>query len=359
MDGVSVGPMGGKADDKTSGAARAIDAAPVPAEPVPGADWLPIRVYPGPAGLRVDWMYAAGLVFDAPFFRDTVQRALRRPFAQAFRIDTSIDALVARNARAPGPLPAAFVYHASRCGSTLLARMLMALPTHRVLSEPPPLDVVLRAPWFVADVEPRQHRAWLRALLGVSGACGGGDPRLVVKLDAWHVVEQAVLEAAFPGTPSIFLYRDPLEIAVSQLAQPGAHMVPGMLGPSAALLAPAEALAMPRQEFVARTLGRIFEAGLEGCRRQALRPVHYDELPAAAGTSLAATLGVAADEATLEAMLAVTSADAKNPLLPFTPDRETKRAAAAPELVAAVDRHVRPAYAELELLRAALPRAER
>jgi hypothetical protein len=349
--------MDGLTDDASVGGATGAPAAADPTAVVAGAEWLPIRVYPGSTGLRVDWMYAAGLEFDAPFFRDTVQSALRRPFAQAFRIDTSIDALVARNERAPGPVPVAFIYHASRCGSTLLARMLMALPTHRVLSEPPPLDVVLRAPWFVADVEPAQQRAWLRALLGVSGACGGGQARLVVKLDAWHVAERALLESAFPGTASIFLYRDPLEIAVSQLAQPGAHMVPGMLGPSAALFPPAEALAMPRSEFVARTLGRIFEAGLDGCRQQTLRPVHYDELPAAAGTSLAAMLGVAADDATRKAMLAVTTADAKNPQLPFTPDREAKRAAASPELVAAVDRHVRPAYAALEALRAVLPRA--
>jgi len=68
-------------------------------------------------------------------------------------------------------------------------------------------------------------------------------------------------------------------------------------------------------------------------------------------------LGVATDDATRKAMLAVTTADAKNPLLPFTPDSAAKREAASPELVAAIDRHVRPAYAALEALRAVLPRA--
>ena len=54
----------------------------------------------------------------------------------------------------------------------------------------------------------------------------------MIKLDAWNIGELPLLRECFPDTPWLFLYRDPLEIAVSHLRRPGMHMVPGMIGAS-------------------------------------------------------------------------------------------------------------------------------
>jgi len=314
--------------------------------------WIPIRVYAAASGYRVDWCYFGTRRLTEPFFRDSVQNALQEPFNVAFRQDTAIDALLEWAQVRPGIEPTAFIFHTSRCGSTLLSRMLMALESHVVASEPPLLDAVLRAhlstPALPADVQ----AAWVRATIsGLAQRRVGNESRFVVKLDGWSIVDLPLMRRAYPDVPWIFLYRDPLEVAMSQFKMPGAYMVPGVIGPSVARISTDEPIVMPREEFIARVLGRIFEAGLEGCRSAGGRPVHYRELPEALWATLAGDFGVATDAATIATLRDAARPDAKNPYFEFVRDSEQKQRASSEVLRRAVDRWVAPAYASLEALR--------
>ncbi len=174
--------------------------------------------------LRVDWCWFGERKLVQPFFRDAVDEALRLPFNQAFRRETPLAVL--SEWRTPAVAPTAFIYHASRCGSTLLSQMLAQLDDHIVISEPPALDSLLRS-----ELESEERRAALRGLLAAYGQRRHGDERaLVIKLDAWNIGELALLRECFPETPWLFVYRDPLEIAVSHWRRAGMHMVPGMIG---------------------------------------------------------------------------------------------------------------------------------
>ena len=135
-----------------------------------------------------------------PFFLDTVQRALWEPYRLLFAPCTSVAALEAVAVRAGSARPAGLVLHTSRCGSTLVCRMLGAMPGTPVLSEPAPCDQALRAAVATAGTRARWLQ-WLLAALGAGGA--------VVKLDAWSVRERDLLREALPGVPWIFLYPDP------------------------------------------------------------------------------------------------------------------------------------------------------
>jgi len=313
--------------------------------------WIPIRVYADAQGYRVDWCYFGPRRLTEPFFRDSVQIALQEPFNLAFRQDTGIDALLDWARMQPGIHPTAFIFHTSRCGSTLLSRMLMALESHVVVSEPPLLDAVLRAHYSIPTLPADIQVTWLRATLSALAQRRTGiESRFVVKLDAWSITELPLMRRAYPDVPWIFLYRDPLEVATSQLTMPGAYMVPGVLGPSVASISVDDAIAMPRAEFITRILGRIFEAGLEGCRTFGGRPVNYRELPDALWTSLAADFGVATDATAIAALRDAARFDAKNPQFEFMRDTERKLRASGAELVHAVDRWVAPAYAALEAL---------
>lgn len=133
-------------------------------------------------------------------------------------------------AASPGLMPSVFIFHASRCGSTLLAQMLARLASHIVLSEPPPLDQLLRA-HYVSPLVGAAQRAAIDAMLAALGQRRDGRVfRLAVKLDAWNIHELPLLHRCFPDKPWLFLYRDPLEIAASHLQQPCMHMVPGLPG---------------------------------------------------------------------------------------------------------------------------------
>ena len=314
--------------------------------------WVPIRVFPEGRSLAVDWCHFGPRRFDQPFFRDAVDGALQLPFNRAFRQQTPIDDLVAVAHERPGIAPTAFVFHASRCGSTLAARMLMALDTHVVISEPTMLDFVLRSHPLLPDADDETRRMWLRALVSaLAQPRAGGETRFVVKFDAWNIMDFPMIQAAFPATPWIFVYRDPVDIAASQWRQPGAHMVPGMLGPTAAVIPIEEAVRMPREEYVARVVGRILAAGAAHCAAAGGHPVHYDELPDAIESRLATMLGVDSDAATRARMRDVTQWDAKTPQLPYDPDAARKQREVTPALRAAVDLHAMASYRALEALR--------
>lgn len=311
--------------------------------------WLPIGV--DPARGSVDWCLFGDRPLREPFFHDSVERALRLPFNLAMRRHSTLDALAAWQARSPGVAPTAFVCHASRCGSTLLAQMLARLDSHVVLSEPPPLDALLRAHYTQPGLAPRQT-AWIRGLLSAYGQRRQGRERaLVLKLDAWNIAELPLLRQCHPATPWVFVYRDPLEIAVSHLHSPGRHMVPGLPGASPVLPTLAEAAGWSRAEFVARTLGRLLAAGLEHCTRLGGVAVNYEELPAALGGRLAPLFAL--DTADAAHALAGPREHAKRPGEAFAPDRRRKREAADVDTRRQVERWAQPAYAALEAFRAA------
>lgn len=300
--------------------------------------WLPIGIRRSDPGWRVDWCWFGDQPLHQPFFRDAVDQALRLPFNQALRRETPLAALDEWRARCPGLAPSALVFHASRCGSTLISQMLAQLDSHIVVSEPPPLDTLLRA-----ELPPEIR---LRAIQGLLSAYGQvrcpGQSRLVIKLDAWNIGELALLRQCFPATPWLFVYRDPLEIAVSHLRRPGMHMVPGMIGPSVLDAGGCT----DRESFIARRLGRLLQRGLDGAREFNGLLVNYQELPAAMGGWLGDFFALTT--AQRRAAFACTQRHAKQPDQAFQDDVADKRQAATPALVEQVQRWARGPYERLE-----------
>jgi hypothetical protein len=314
------------------------------------SDWLPIRVSRSDREWAIDWCRFGQQPLCEPFFRDSVEVALRRPFNLAFGRRTGFDALLEWQARSPGLAPTAFVLHASRCGSTLLAQVLAGLASHIVLSEPPPLDAVLRAHHghsSVADMQP----AWIAALLSAWGQRRRGTERaLVAKLDAWNIFELPLLRRAFPDTPWIYLYRDPLAIVASHLEEPGRHMVPGLIGASPLAMAMDEHAMVSRAEYVARVTGLLLSTGLEQCATHGGIAVNYDELPEAIGGRLAGVLGLdASDAARARSGL---QRHSKRPREAFESDDLRKREAVGEPVREQVARWAMPPYLALEALRA-------
>lgn len=159
------------------------------------------------------------------------------------------------------------------------------------------------------------------------------------------------MRRAFPGTPWVFLYRDPVEIAVSQLAEPAARLIPGMLGPASLLVPPEASTRMSREEFVARVIGGILALGVKHCEQAGGLPVNYAELPGAVWARLAKALGVTDEPATLSGLCAVLSQDAKRPGHGFDADSSQKQSRASQALRAAIEAHAMPHYRKLEAMR--------
>ncbi len=313
--------------------------------------WLPIRLFVKDGTAWVDWCYRGTTPLRAAFFQDDVQQLLRSPFNLAFRRYTPISDLVtwaektSRHTR-HAPLKA-FIAHASRCGSTLVAQMLAHQPTHVVMSEPPMLDTLLGIRAQLPDVTHEQHVRWLRALVFALGQAPVNETHLVIKLDAWHVLQHDLLSSAFPGLPWIFIYRNPVEIAVSQLNQRASYMVPGMVAAMTQQIPVAEALLMSQEAYIAHVLGRIFSAGAAACERSGVRPVDYATLPGVLVDELLPLLGLGSDDATVAALRATATRDAKSPTMGFSSDSARKQQSATEQLRAVVSAHCQDSYNRL------------
>jgi hypothetical protein len=315
--------------------------------------WLPIRLYWQDAQLIVDWCFLGERRFSAPFFEQTVAACLRHPFEALFRHQTPFEALGELYEERPGIAPSGFIFHMSRCGSTLVSQVLAALPDAVVLSEPNPIDQVLRAIQRNPALCDDQRVAWLRWLLGALGQPrAGGERRLFVKFDSWHALDLPLIARAFPDVPWIFLYRDPVEVMVSHQRERGAQMVPGMVLSMRQALGP-DALNLSLDAYCARVLSEICGATLRYSALGHGRLLNYAQLPDALWSEILPFFGVAPEADGYDVARRATAVHAKRPTEPFAGDADEKRAAASPELRAEVARWVLPHYQQLEALRLA------
>jgi len=316
--------------------------------PPPG--WRPIAIAPSPDGrIEVDWIYFGAGRLEDPFFESSARRARARPINRLCRRRMGLDQFVAQ-APAVAP-PRGLVLHMSRCGSTLVAQMLAAARRHIVLSEAPPIDQALRLRELRPQATDDERRRLLVAMVAaLSRGAAGEDHECFVKLDSWHTLALPLLRAAFPSTPWVYLYRDPVEVLVSQMRARGVQTVPGLLPAELQGLVDGETLGA--EDVCAQALARGCEAAIAHFGLGGGLLVSYDELPDAVFTRILPHFGVSPDAADQDAMRAAALRDAKAPHSAFSPDREDKRRAATARIHDAAARRLASVHARLEALRA-------
>ncbi len=315
-------------------------AAPVTQAGWPPESWLPVGFANG-AEPAIQWFHFAGISPGTPFFEDAVREAAGRPFNRLFRVATPLAGFQASDAQSA---PAGFVFHMSRCGSTLVSQMLGAAPGHVSISETSVLDALIQYPFE----NPESQVAALRGLLHAYGRIA---ERLFVKLDSWHTRALPLLRRAFPETPWIFLYRDPVEVMVSQLRLRGVQTVPGIVPLQWFGFTPEDAY-LPERAFIARVLERTCSAVIEQGSSDGLL-VNYTELPQAFFSRILPHFGIDPDAESRAAMAAAAGSHAKTLGTRFHADGESKQREADAELRAASDQYIAPVFARLETLRAA------
>jgi hypothetical protein len=157
---------------------------------------------------------------------------------------------------------------------------------------------------------------------------------------------------AFPAVPWVFLYRDPVEVLVSQLRIPGTQMIPGGIGPNLYGLersyGPGTA-----EDYYAQVLAKVTEPAVAHHSAGGGLLVNYRQLPDALFTAILPHFGVQCGEADRAAMSDAARYDAKAPGFAFEPDSGSKQQAATPIARAAAERWLGDLYRRLEILRAA------
>jgi hypothetical protein len=310
----------------------------------PAETWLPVEVALEAGAPQVQWLYFGGKRLTESFFTMSVRLVQWLPFNRLFRYRQSLDDFMA-HAQAIEP-PQGFIFHMSRCGSTLVSQMIAALPDALAISEAPPLDTILQ---MCSGSDERSSLSALHAIVGALGRRRNGETSYVVKLDAWHTLALPLLRRAFPNVPWVFLYRDPVEVLVSQVKVRGVQTVPSCMPP--ALFGLENSVA--DDEYCAQVLAAICRAVIDHHGVGGGLLVNYNELPEAVEKTILPHFGICIDDDRRAAMLQAARMDAKAPGQVFVSDSTEKQKEATARVRDLAERHLGPMYRALEQLRRA------
>jgi hypothetical protein len=173
---------------------------------------------------------------------------------------------------------------------------------------------------FPASVTVEESREWVRALI-----LALGRPRrhteigYVIKFTSFHLFHLPLIRTAFPGTPWMFVFRDPISVMRSVLGSPTGFMRMQATPSEAARylgLPPAAIAALPREEYLARFLARMLRFVLTHCSEAEIdrvRFVNYEWLPEAIWNEVSPFLGVSLSMKEKAAMRQLSLAYSKDP----------------------------------------------
>jgi hypothetical protein len=193
-------------------------------------NWIPYKLIFEQDQALCRWLHTGDKPFDEPFFDDTITR-LKAGRVQGLHSAGNIQLLPDWSKNLKAIEPSAFIFHISRCGSTLLSQLLGINPGHIVLSEVPFIDDVLRAPFKHHPQAGFDQPEMLDAALRFYGQRRNEESKLFIKTDSWHVFFYKTLRELYPDAAFILLYRKPQEVIRSHRKKRGMQAVPGVIEP--------------------------------------------------------------------------------------------------------------------------------
>jgi hypothetical protein len=194
-------------------------------------NWIPYNLKLRENKYTCEWLYTDQVEYTAPFFAETILKCKSHPYNSASRRPLSdLSMLTEWAAEIDGIKPTAFIFHISRCGSTLISQALGIKDEHIVLAETPFIDELLRL--SDGDNWPQDLllKDMLKAVFDFYGANRNGEKKhLFVKTDCWHIYFLPLLRQLYPTIPFVLLYRKPDEVIRSHQKKRGIQAVPGLV----------------------------------------------------------------------------------------------------------------------------------
>ena len=225
--------------------------------------WLPVDavVVEGRPGLV--WLEMPDVLLSEPFFQQTVERA-RTENGSRRELFTEFDTLLQLEKTLDSVPPTGFIFHSSRCGSTLVANACRAIAGSIVLSEANAIDKLVAR--LITDAPEASVKAALYSVFirGVVHALGqrrtGSEQHLFIKFACCSFSQVEHIRRIWPNVPWLFLYRDPVETIFSNMKS----VPPWLVDDARRVLAsitgasPAVVAEMSLEELCARTIGSFY-----------------------------------------------------------------------------------------------------
>lgn len=317
-------------------------------------NWTPVALHLDAPEPSIEWQDLGRVRFEEPFFDETVLR-WKAANPQARTLRTGVDALFVLD-QAPSLNPSGFIFHLSRCGSTLLARLMQQIPGCTVVSEPAIINHLLQMNG--TNVDRATQARLLRLLIRALGRQRFVDERhYILKLSSWNIRKLEVFRSAFPRTPLVWLQRKPAEVMASLLAhEPEWRALQGAPEKAASLFE------MTAGEVATSTLEAFYAGALASLLRAASSPmpsdiltVDYSELPQAAWTTVAPYFGLKLNAGEIGLMEAQSRFYSKNAKLTMFERSEVEKNALPRLIRQLVDAELDSLYRELRGRKASKP----
>ena len=307
------------------------------------AGWTPIHIFRSTPQPEILWSRLGTSRFDDPFFTQTVGTALNRPLPKLLQRTTSLDELVAASEREPAVDPLGFIFHVSRCGSTLISQMFARLPLIITISEAYPLMDATDDPRLSVGDRRRAFRALVR-LYGRN--VNGTETGSVFKLGLREIFAWRMIAEIFPHVPRLVLHRDPVEVLVSNLTTPCEAAFPGVI--AAELLGPSPQPIVSHEDYTMFVFSRIYAAALDAARAPGSLVLDYTALPDAVENRIAPHFGIPLTDADRTAMRSASRINAKDAsnteFSPDSADKQSRASAALREYCAAFIEPIRTQF---------------
>ena len=179
--------------------------------------WLPYCYQAKSRSIR--WCLPSGHATE-PFHDQYIERCRGQLLNQLITPKTSITPLLAGQGTTAPLTPAGFIFHLSRCGSTLVSGCLAELDNTCVLSESPLLTELLLDDSL--DEKTKQHL--LPQFIHLQGVTSPARHNIIIKWNAWDIFFWPLIRSLYPRVPVLFLVRNPVEILASHQRSAGRHM---------------------------------------------------------------------------------------------------------------------------------------
>lgn len=309
-------------------------------------------VVDGRPGLR--WMDMSGVNLAEPFFQQTVERAKTENQNREERF-TEFDVLLQLEKALESVPPTGFIFHSSRCGSTLIANACRVIANSIVLSEANAIEKLLAR--FITDAGKGDVKESVYSVLvrGVVHALGqrrnGNEQHLFVKFSCCNFSQIERIRRIWPRVPWIFLYRDPIETVVSNitdvppwLVDNDRRMLASITGASTSEIA-----AMPLEELCSRTVGSLYSMAYRVANGSSLL-LNYNQLSVPVICGVLRFFRISPSREEMEAITRVSRAYSKqtSQTREFIADTEAKQQLASDLVRKAVGRWALEPYQQLE-----------
>lgn len=180
-------------------------------------NWLPYRYLP--SRQQVNWLVPVGHAIE-PFHDDYISRCRQQLFNQIIQPCSSLEFATQQGEQLINVQPTGFIFHLSRCGSTLISGCLSELESTCVFSEAPLLTELL----LDSQLSTEMQQKHLQAFINLQAAAFPDRPQVIIKWNAWDIFRWELIRTLYPQVPAIFLARDPVEILASHQRMAGRHM---------------------------------------------------------------------------------------------------------------------------------------